>query len=56
MKAEIIDKNGHIKMAVNSMGIQVDQKTLEVILNMSDFVRRRVEQKRDRISKEISCI
>lgn len=54
MTAEIIDKNGHIKMAINSIGIQIGPEALETILNMSDFVRHRVENKKDVTIRDVA--
>lgn len=56
MEAEILDKNGHVKMALNSLGIKINQQTVELVLNISDFVRHRTGNEKDITLREIAEI
>jgi len=39
MKAEIKDKDKNIVKALNMLGYKIDSKSLEMILNVSDYVK-----------------
>jgi hypothetical protein len=41
MKVEIKDKDKNIVKALNMLGYKMDSKNLEIILNISDFVKDR---------------
>ena len=41
MKAEIKDKDKNIVRALNMLGYKIDFKSLEMILNVSEFVNKK---------------
>ena len=41
MKAEIKDKDKNIVRALNALGYKIDSKSIEMILNVSEFINKK---------------
>jgi len=57
MKAEIKDKDKNIVRALNMLGYKIDFKSLEMILNVSEFVNKKGADTSIRDLKELEeCV
>jgi len=57
MKAEIKDKDKNIVRALNMLGYKIDFKSLEMILNVSEFINKKGADTSIRDLKELEeCV
>ena len=57
MKAEIKDKDKNIVRALNALGYKIDSKSLEMILNVSEFINKKGADTSIRDLKELEmCV